>query len=409
MEHIVPSEGDVPDKRLEHGADGGPREGDRAQPDQLEAEAERCWVAARSLDPAGASEFWEERRQRFLAALAKASEEKPPGVHEKPSGLDAPTLARSRSSPQGSAPSLPAGRRLERTTLVALLAALALAGVVGGATMRYLSRGRRVGAGSPPPAPSALDPRAARREEPSLLGNADRAVPAEAPPRERPRQAVAEPARDRLRPPSASAASAPAGKGTASAALETHRGAHGSAGAASPSAGARAETSRIWRSARWGMTVAEVLAAFPEAVRTTARGRQDLPGVVAAASIRRFRVGAHDYGVSFLVDPARRLVAIQLRPAARVDPVVAYDELVTWVWSAHGPPPDHSGEATESGSLLHRARWTLHGSVIDVRGWETAPGSPDERAGSSGPAREHQEVVLTYRATAVPPDVRPER
>ncbi len=171
---------------------------------------------------------------------------------------------------------------------------------------------------------------------------------------------------------------------------------------ASRAESARSEGAGAWRGARWGMTVKEILAAFPgEAARLRRGERETVDELVTAARIRRVGIGDRRYAVAFLFDSAGGLGAVHLRLADRGRIAPAYDELVASLSREHGSPDASSGGAPTSGAWTRHASWATGESLIDLYGWEAVAQeshvlSLDFGAGEIQP-QEQGSVVLTYR------------
>jgi hypothetical protein len=155
------------------------------------------------------------------------------------------------------------------------------------------------------------------------------------------------------------------------------------------------------------MRIGQVLEAFPnEATRIPRGERERVDGLTRAAAIVRFATGAHSYAVDFLFDHGR-LAAIRLRLMGGGDDAApAYEEMVSWLSSAHGPPPEQREQPPTSGSWERRVTWTTPESLIDLHAWRTDLREShvlalDMRAGDIRPENEGS-VVVTYRPAAAP-------
>lgn len=120
-----------------------------------------------------------------------------------------------------------------------------------------------------------------------------------------------------------------------------------------------------WRTSRWGMSVAEVLAAFPgEAVRLEP-GQRLADGNVVAVEIAAHEVAGERLRARFVFDDGR-LALVSLRtPEDRYAKPEAYAAVRDTLAAAFG----WSGEEAKDDSLvdLRQTRWRLGRSAVDLR------------------------------------------
>ncbi len=125
-----------------------------------------------------------------------------------------------------------------------------------------------------------------------------------------------------------------------------------------------------WRAARWGMTVEDVLGAFPgEAVRAQASVSERIS---VRAAIEHAVIGTHTYNVSFFFGRDGRLAAVQMSPDTRGQSAAhAYHELADWLSGELGPPASHDARSRPSGTWSETSSWTTPDSSISLRVAET--------------------------------------
>ncbi len=128
------------------------------------------------------------------------------------------------------------------------------------------------------------------------------------------------------------------------------------------------EDIRAWRNARWGMTPAEVLAAFPgEAVKSKKLPKYEDPDMSSPVGIEHFRLLGEDFKV-FFVFTRNRLTRIQIAP---VDDNTATPQLAKYIGQMltekYGTPSDGPKvEASDFGPIL-TAQWKAKGTVIGLQ------------------------------------------
>jgi hypothetical protein len=138
---------------------------------------------------------------------------------------------------------------------------------------------------------------------------------------------------------------------------------------ATPAAKERVENSPStlagnWREARWGMTVEEVLAAFPgEAFRLDPELRL-ADGAVVAAGIEHYAIGAHDLRVRFVFErDGLALVSLRTPPSVYAEPAV-FEELESHLRFTHGEPATIWRDRDLID--LRQTRWVVGGDAIDL-------------------------------------------
>lgn len=138
----------------------------------------------------------------------------------------------------------------------------------------------------------------------------------------------------------------------------------GAAPAASPAAGLL-DPSAAWRGARWGMTVAEVLEAFPGEARRLEPAEQLADGKVIAAGIESHAIGALGFRVRFLFEGGRlALVSLKSLPA-RLAEGRDYDALRQRLAAESGQPGE---ERPLDGSFDYReVRFAAGATAVDLK------------------------------------------
>lgn len=121
-----------------------------------------------------------------------------------------------------------------------------------------------------------------------------------------------------------------------------------------------------WEGARWGMTVDEVLAAFPGEAHRLEPEQVLKDGNVVAAGIDVRRIAGVGFRVRFVFSPARRLVLVSLRtPEAEYAGADAYPRVCAALAARHGS----RGEETRDDNFvdLRQTRWTLGRTTVDAK------------------------------------------
>lgn len=136
----------------------------------------------------------------------------------------------------------------------------------------------------------------------------------------------------------------------------------GSPGLAAVSSGAAGD----WRAARWGMTEDEVLKAFPgEAIRSE-KPEKLADGNVVALAIEKHTIGATEFRVRFVFDPAGRLALVSLRtdPRKYADPSVFVETRKVLSASLGAPAASSSDDSFVD---IRQSSWWTKRSRIDVK------------------------------------------
>ena len=207
-------------------------------------------------------------------------------------------------------------------------------------------------------------------------------------------------------PPTAGPQAAPSGtspappKATARATRAPTAGLGAGPTGAAPVPGAPAATRYLWRAQTWGLSVADVLRAFPGTARTEGPPLQS-EGLAARVALARVRMAGHLWLAQFLFDSADRLDAIQLRPAGHPsEAAIAGEDLAAALVADYGrprgeekgpPPPEHG----------RRLVWTTADGLIELQESEIDASQArvmavDLRAGDVRPLPDRR-VILTLR------------
>jgi hypothetical protein len=154
-------------------------------------------------------------------------------------------------------------------------------------------------------------------------------------------------------PPSAAPPAAPVSAGTA-----------GTGGRAAPAA-AIVRADGDWREARWGMSLEQVLAAFPGEAFPLDPPLKLADGNVVAAGIEKFEVGAQPFRVRFIFEGGKlALVSLRTPPESPARPEV-YVELQKLLADRLGGP----GESTADDEFvdMRQTRWKAGRSTVDLK------------------------------------------
>jgi hypothetical protein len=121
-----------------------------------------------------------------------------------------------------------------------------------------------------------------------------------------------------------------------------------------------------WEAARWGMTVEEVLAAFPGVARRIEPEEVLADGNVVAAGIDLRRIAGVGFRVRFVFSPARRLVLVSLRtPETEYAKPEDYAKVCAALAAQHGWPGE---EARDDNFIdLRQTRWKLGRTAVDAK------------------------------------------
>lgn len=163
-----------------------------------------------------------------------------------------------------------------------------------------------------------------------------------------------------------------------------------------------------WRSARWGMPVDQVLAAFPtEAVRVQANAPDPSTRLSARVAIEHAAIGTRTYDVSFFFRGNGRLAAIKIAPDSGVQSATdVYRELADLLSREHGQPASHDTRSPQPGALGEVTTWKTPESSITLSVDEPPPQGGRILAIDigTGEIREApQGVVLWYQPVSHPP------
>lgn len=135
--------------------------------------------------------------------------------------------------------------------------------------------------------------------------------------------------------------------------------------AAAP-APARAAEDGDWRAARWGMSEAEVLKAFPGEATRLGKPEKLADGNVVAIGIEKHAIGETEFRVRFVFDPAGKLVLVSLRTdPQKYAAVEAYAATRRALATTLGEPAASSSD--DNFIDLRQASWWTGRSRIDVK------------------------------------------
>lgn len=137
------------------------------------------------------------------------------------------------------------------------------------------------------------------------------------------------------------------------------------AAAASPASPPAPDTGEGWRGARWGMTVDEVLKAFPgEAVRIDPEMRL-ADGTVVAAGIDAHQVASRPFRVRFVFQDGKlSLVSLRTPPDSYAGHEV-FAEVEKALAARYGPPMESASDAELID--LRQTRWSAGTSGVDLK------------------------------------------
>ncbi len=121
-----------------------------------------------------------------------------------------------------------------------------------------------------------------------------------------------------------------------------------------------------WRAARWGMTRDEVLYAFPGEAKPLEAPQKLADGNVVAVGIEKAAIGATDFRVRFVFDPAGRLVLVSLRtdPKTYAKPEVFHATRRELVARLGAPGAESSDDNFVD---LRQASWWTRRDRIDLK------------------------------------------
>jgi hypothetical protein len=127
----------------------------------------------------------------------------------------------------------------------------------------------------------------------------------------------------------------------------------------------REEATGLWRAARWGMTVEELLKAFPGEARRLDPEIKLADGNVVAAAIEEHSVAGRPFRVRFVFEGAKLAIVSLRTPEGSYADDKAYDELRAHLRGRLGEP---SYGVTEKPFVEQRqTRWALREGVVDLK------------------------------------------
>jgi len=135
--------------------------------------------------------------------------------------------------------------------------------------------------------------------------------------------------------------------------------------AASPAPPPAPDAAEAWRSARWGMTVGELLEAFPGEATRLEPELKLADGAVVAAGIDVHPIASHEFRVRFVFEGGKLcLVSLRTPPDSYAGPEV-YGEVEKALTARYGPPM----EATSDKELidLRQTRWAAGPTGVDLK------------------------------------------
>ncbi len=135
--------------------------------------------------------------------------------------------------------------------------------------------------------------------------------------------------------------------------------------APSPAASPARLEAGYWRGARWGMTVDEVLKAFPGEAKRLSPELKLADGNVVAAGIDDWAIGTRSFRVRFVFE-AGKLALVSLRtPENRPAGPEAFAELEKALGEELGPPL--SRDADSALVDMRQTRWSAGHSTVDLK------------------------------------------
>ena len=133
----------------------------------------------------------------------------------------------------------------------------------------------------------------------------------------------------------------------------------------SPAVTATPALPTAWRNARWGMTAAEVLAAFPgEAAQlpVAVNYSDKYRGLVG---IEGYQIANVAYAVRFLFDRQERLALINITPAPRDSSTLTFNSLAQLLTEKYGQPLTNHEEKTRVSDSREKT-WKTPEALIDL-------------------------------------------
>lgn len=134
---------------------------------------------------------------------------------------------------------------------------------------------------------------------------------------------------------------------------------------AAPQASAAIDPSGEWRGARWGMSVEEVLRAFPGEARRVEPALELADGAVVAVRIDRQEIAGHPFRVGFVFEGGK-LALVSLRtPQDRPAGAEVYEGLAKLLGDRFGARGERS--ADDNFVDLRQTRWRLARGAVDLK------------------------------------------
>lgn len=121
-----------------------------------------------------------------------------------------------------------------------------------------------------------------------------------------------------------------------------------------------------WRAARWGMTLGELLRAFPGEARALEPPERLVDGNVVAAGIEKVSVGEAAFRARFVLDPGGRLALVSLRTDPRTYAGVdVFRATRAALEAVHGRPAEESSD--DAFVDMRQVTWRTELDRIDLK------------------------------------------
>jgi len=137
------------------------------------------------------------------------------------------------------------------------------------------------------------------------------------------------------------------------------------AAAADPPPMARRDERGGWGKVRWGMSLEEVLAAYPERAQRVAPEEKLADGTVIAARIEEHAIGPRTFRIRFLFDGGKLALVSARTPQDVYAPAASYDELQRLFREELGPPA--AVDADDALIDMRQTRWIVGRTAVDLK------------------------------------------
>ncbi|MFL5273234.1 MAG: hypothetical protein ACJ79E_14345 [Anaeromyxobacteraceae bacterium] len=120
-----------------------------------------------------------------------------------------------------------------------------------------------------------------------------------------------------------------------------------------------------WGKVRWGMSVEEVLAAYPDRAQRVDPEEKLADGTVIAARLEEQAIGARTFRIRFLFEGGKLALVSARTPQDVYAPAESYDELQGLFRRELGPPA--AVDADDALIDMRQTRWVVGRTAVDLK------------------------------------------